>query len=307
VKILVYEHLTATASSSSSLFQEGLLMRQAVTEDFAALPGVEVVHSTGFIADSAATLTEAVRSVDAVFLIAPETDGVLLRLCRAVEQAGIRLLGPNAAAVHLTADKLLLSRHLATRGIPTPACREVFETHLNYPLVCKPRDGAGSQATFLVRDREDLDRCITQAQTEGYQGELLVQRYVPGLAASISFLVGPSQLVPLLPTRQLLSEDGRFHYLGCEAPLRPDLARRAVALGQRAIALVTGLRGYAGVDLVLGEEADGSGDQVIEINPRLTTSYVTLRQLTSTNLMELMLRICRGEAADTLEWRPEIV
>ena len=55
-----------------------------------------------------------------------------------------------------------------------------------------------------------------------------------------------------------------------------------------------GLLGYVGVDLVLGDAADGSRDYAIEINPRLTTSYVGLRALADFNIAEAMLRAANG-------------
>ena len=50
-----------------------------------------------------------------------------------------------------------------------------------------------------------------------------------------------------------------------------------------------------GVDLVLGREPDGSEDFVIEINPRLTTSYVGLRAAARSNLAEAMWHVAQGE------------
>jgi predicted ATP-grasp superfamily ATP-dependent carboligase len=49
--------------------------------------------------------------------------------------------------------------------------------------------------------------------------------------------------------------------------------------------------------MVLGREADGSEDCVIEVNPRLTTSYVGLRAATRSNLADVMLRVSQGESA----------
>ena len=80
-------------------------------------------------------------------------------------------------------------------------------------------------------------------------------------------------------------------------PLPDHLAVRAVELGRRAVTAVSGLCGYVGVDLVLRGQ-----DQVIEINPRLTTSYVGLRALAKTNLAEAMLRTVEGKAGVALEW-----
>jgi hypothetical protein len=53
--------------------------------------------------------------------------------------------------------------------------------------------------------------------------------------------------------------------------------------------------GYVGVDLVLGEAPDGSEDFAIEVNPRVTTSYVGLRATIAENLAVQMLNAVRGD------------
>src|SRR5262249_10569935 len=157
-------------------------------------------------------------------------------------------------------------------------------------LVCKPRFGAGSQATFLVRDPDTLPACIERARIAGWRGEMIVQPFVAGTAASVAFLCGPRQCVELAPAAQLLSADGRFRREGGAVPWPELLATRAARLARSAVEAVPGLAGCVGVDLVLGDRADGSADWVIEINPRLTTSYLGLRELAEQNLAEMMLR-----------------
>jgi predicted ATP-grasp superfamily ATP-dependent carboligase len=56
--------------------------------------------------------------------------------------------------------------------------------------------------------------------------------------------------------------------------------------------------GFVGVDLVLGREPDGSEDVVIEVNPRLTTSYVGLRAATRANLASAMWDAAEGRQLD---------
>ncbi len=140
-----------------------------------------------------------------------------------------------------------------------------------------------------------------QAQSEGFSGDMIVQPFVSGLAASVAFLCGPSGNLTLPATEQHLSDDGRFHYLGGRLPLAPELAERARHLAGWAVASVAGLRGYVGVDLVLGETVED--DAAIEINPRLTTSYVGLRALAESNLAEAMLEVAAGGATRKLTWR----
>jgi predicted ATP-grasp superfamily ATP-dependent carboligase len=53
-----------------------------------------------------------------------------------------------------------------------------------------------------------------------------------------------------------------------------------------------------GIDLVFGLAVDGSEDVVIEVNPRLTTSYLGLRKIANGNLAAAMVRTAKGQAAD---------
>jgi predicted ATP-grasp superfamily ATP-dependent carboligase len=296
MRLFIYEYTCARvgADLGHSLRSEGRAMLAAVLDDFRRVPGVET--ATLPAGETRAAIAGLACSCDYTLLIAPEFDGLLAERCRWVEEAGGRLLGPSSSAVRLTADKLRLSRHLGAAGVPTPPCTR-FPGPAPFPAVLKPRDGAGSQATFLVRGPDELTRCRERAAAEGWRGELVLQPFVPGTAASVALLLGPGRCVPLLPAAQHLSDDGRFRYLGGRVPLPAGLGERAVSLAGRAVAAVPGLRGYVGVDLVLGDE-----DQVIEINPRLTTSYIGLRALADTNLAEAMLRVAGGEEVSP-RWR----
>lgn len=308
MRIFLYEYTTAVAGSKAGtsrepLLAEGKAMLGAVLQDFTQIAGIRVVTLPS--PDEQAFRHEA-RRADFTLVIAPECDGILASLCEQVEQAGGQLLGPSSQAVRLTADKLLLSRFWRERQVPTPPCwlplpGEGPPTML-WPAVYKPRHGAGSQATFLVQSPDELATASAQARAEGVRGDFILQPYIPGRAASIAWLVGPRQQVALPPAEQILTPDGRFHYQGGRLPLEPALARRAVRLTQRAIAAVPGLLGYVGVDIILGPAEDGSQDQVIELNPRLTTSYIGLRALAKTNLAQGMLALAQGEPIPQLTW-----
>ncbi len=88
-----------------------------------------------------------------------------------------------------------------------------------------------------------------------------------------------------------------FEYQGGSLPLEPHLDRRARALAQRAARCLPGPLGFVGVDLVLGAATDGSQDCVIEVNPRLTTSYVGLRVAARQNLAGALLTVAEGREA----------
>ncbi|MEO8009008.1 MAG: methane monooxygenase/ammonia monooxygenase subunit A, partial [Betaproteobacteria bacterium] len=95
-----------------------------------------------------------------------------------------------------------------------------------------------------------------------------------GATASIGLLRGPAGTFALPACAQRIKDDGRFEYLGGIAPIATDLAARARRLALASAAVMPTWTGYIGLDLVLGAADDGSEDFVIEVNPRLTTSYV---------------------------------
>ena len=78
---------------------------------------------------------------------------------------------------------------------------------------------------------------------------------------------------------------------------------RAIRLARRAIGAVPGLAGFVGVDLILGRECGCPIDTVVEINPRLTTSYVGLRALARENLAERWLEAMLGQPVGPIGWR----
>ena len=300
MRVVVYEWMTATGtgrepgSPAHGMYREGRAMRDAVAEDLSRVAGVSV----------SVYPDDTVRNEPGWWqlLIAPELSGTLVQLVEGVALSGRPLLGPSVEAARLTSDKLRLAAHWRGHGIPTPATTDRAPTACEaFPVVWKPRDGAGSTDTFLIRDRFELTAAIAARDPER---PMILQEFVPGRAASAAFLCGPRETIPLLPTFQSLSDDGRFKYEGGELPIPPDLAERAVNLGRRAVACVPRVLGYVGGDLVLGDAPDGSRDAAIEINPRLTTSYLGLRALADFNIAEAMLSVSTGEAAGALKWKP---
>ena len=312
MRVFVYEYLTALgigndpADPRHAMHREGRAMRDAVADDFERLPGVEVTTLGGVGPDDERErFRDAVRSCDRTLLIAPETDAVLEQRCEWMDLDGGRLLGPAAGPVSFTADKLLTAERWRRCHVSTPATTDREPTGCEaFPVVWKPRHGAGSTATFRLDSPADVVRAKAQRAAEEHTGPMILQQFVPGRPASVAFLCGRANYVPLLPCWQTLSNDDRFHYLGGELPIPAGLAERAVRLAVRAVGCVSGLVGYVGVDLVLGDAADGSGDFAIEINPRLTTSYVGLRALAEFNLAGAILRAATDEPLPESRWKP---
>ena len=314
MRILLYEFVTGGGGFSASheapagsLLAEGQAMLSALAADFAAIDGTTVdvlrdprlpslslsgvtVHPVSRAAAERGALEELAAVADWTVLIAPEFDAYLLTRTRAVERCGGRLLSPSSQVVSLTSDKHITAEHLARHGIPIPRGLaldpgEFLPLDFAYPAVLKPRDGAGSLGIEWIPARPD-------GRTTGVPARL--EAFYPGTAASVACLCGPDRIVALEPCLQRLAGGGDFTYRGGSLPIDTGLAGRARRLALRAVRTLPNPLGYLGVDLVLGADPVGSGDVVVEINPRLTTSYVGLRALSRVNLAAAMIAVAQG-------------
>lgn len=210
----------------------------------------------------------AQRAVGAC-LIAPENDGALAARARWVERAGGRLISPAPDWIELAGDKRATAERLAAAGVATP---RNWDGH-SWPatLIAKPPDRCGSEGVRRLATLADAARALAEG--------LLIQHFCRGLPASVALLCGAGAPWPLAPCEQRFAPHA-FEYVGGALPLREGHAERARELARRAIAALPPVVGYVGVDLVLGEDPNGADDVVIEVNPRLTTSYVGLRAAT---------------------------
>jgi predicted ATP-grasp superfamily ATP-dependent carboligase len=232
---------------------------------------------------------------NAALIVAPETGGLLARLNTKILKAGVLLLGCTPKASALAGNKAACDRIFRKAGLPIPPTRVVRPTlasqaaaELGYPLVVKPLDGVGCEGLVLVNSLEQLQPAVETARKSSQRKEILLQSFVSGNHASVSLLASSKGILPLSLNGQRIEAGQPFNYQGGVIPYSHPAAQRALELAQAAARLLPGLRGYFGVDLVLGPE----GGTIIEINPRITTSYIGLRQVLKANLAELIWKAC---------------
>lgn len=286
--ILIHEYVTGGGLAGQDLpeswAREGRAMRRAIAADFAHVAGVRVrmtlderfpdepgpwtTRRIGAGQEHAA-LIEAAHAGEGVLVIAPESDGILFERAEWIENAGGYWLGSSSAGIRLAADKLAFANHLIACGIVTPPCDP--RDRSPFPLVLKPRDGAGSIATELVQNERELTERLKRRE----RSTTIVQPFITGTPMSASFLVdrdGTPRLVGV--GRQMIGlQSGQFHYLGGEVPAGTPAHSETA---RQTIIACGGLRGWVGVDFIWDERGRAV---ILEINPRLTTSYVGLRTL----------------------------
>jgi predicted ATP-grasp superfamily ATP-dependent carboligase len=269
--------------------------------------GIEIVTLPSLERQRAKVLDRLMSSVDAAWLVAPETHRCLERLAAMAERKGIALLGSSSSAIRMASDKACLPHRLARLGVAHPKTRVVHPSRsdwrlklsaaageLEFPIVVKPARGAGCEGVSLARDIRELRAAAGAVFRISEREPIVLQQYVRGAAASVSLLADGRRAVALATNGQLIrrraGRPAAFAYGGGTTPIDHVLAGQAVESARRICEAIPGLRGYIGVDLLLTK----SEAFVIEVNPRLTTAYLGVRAAMAENMAAMALAACDG-------------
>ncbi len=323
MKIFVHESITGGGPGSSTiaptLLAEGRMMLEALLADLIRVGNHQLVtlidrgrvgritrHPGLLVKDVRGgydgIFREMVEEADATLLVAPEKAGLLEGLTSIVEAKGKMVLGSSSVAVKTAGNKASTYQVLKASGIPTPETYAVGHSddsvplarHLGYPVVVKPLDGVGCQSVFVARHEMGLRRAVATALRETGQDIQLLQPFVQGVHASVSLLTDGVGSLPLTLNLQEIRGRTRLSYCGGRVPLEHPLRELAFRRAEEVVRAIPGLKGYVGIDMVLTDR----DAVVIEVNPRLTTSYVGVRKVLRQSLGAMILKAATGELPD---------
>lgn len=300
-------------ASGPDLSNEGRALLLALLADLSAIPGLEVraavdpgaaaVLPTDVVAvptrtDPANSVHRVLRQDPDVWMwpVAPETGGELHRLVREGERHATGVVASAPGGIRSAALRYELLTSLQRSGVavpPTaraPSIREAHRraTEVGWPVVVKPGRGAGGEGVTLVKGPGRLRDAWARASAVEPGLPPLIQARVEGTPASVSLLVESDGPRPIALNRQQVEFGPEARYRGGSTPLHHPLGGRAIELARTAIGLVGGLRGPVGVDLVLAPD----GPVIVEVNPRLTTSYLGIRRHLGPGIAVRALRSC---------------
>ncbi len=201
-----------------------------------------------------------------VFPIAPDYE--LYRIVKHLRQKKFEVLASDTDAIKIASDKLLLHKKLTRKKIRMPETFLPGKINFEFPVVVKPRFGAGCENVFLVKNKRELIKLKIG-------GESIVQEFIPGIHASITLISNGKKAVPVTLNKQEIKLSPKnSKYLGGQVPFEHPLKKEAFKLAKSAVESISGLRGPLGVDIILANEP-----YVIEINPRFTTSMIAFDRL----------------------------
>lgn len=322
MKLLIYEYYASGAKDHDGLKKAGFAMLDAVLKDFTQLSGVQIstmldcsledlISQAPYVdklhicwseageKDGYQCFAEALNKCDVVLIIAPEINRIIAELTTLAESCGKMVLGSCSRTLHLVCNKANTLSLLEQKGLPVPRSEMIRKSltgeekarileKFPLPLVIKPVYGTAGEGVRLVRNNDQLDNLLEQIAALD-EDSYLVQEFILGQDASVSCFILDGKVLPLSLNRQIINKEEEFFFRGITVPFMHPGSQDIFGLVSEACGLVKGLKGFVGVDLILSS----SGPVIMEVNSRITSAYVALREVVTGNLAEDLWFLCR--------------
>ncbi len=312
MRILIFEFVTGGGLIEQplppSLLQEAYLMRNALMDDLSAIPTVELLVLQDYRVampyyanlqclriEQGTVLTHYLHEVqdlyDAVWLIAPETEGILLAWCRFFSAQAKPLCTAAEVAVALCQDKLQTIQCLNQAGIAcVPTQRYSTSVPAQGHWVLKNNHSVGCDEVYLLQSAQDWQTVSAQLK-EG--NDYIIQPYIVGQAMSLSCLFADGKAYFICCNEQHVQvEQRQFILHACTVHVQAERASAYQQLCAAIAAAMPDLFAYVGIDFMLTETGECL---VLEINPRLTSSYAGIKAALGINVAAEVLRLMNNE------------
>ena len=312
----------------SSLFCEGYAMLRTIVEDFKKLGfkittlldkrisylsrylNSDIIKFVKPKDDFLEIYIDCVKESTLCFIIAPEFSQHLYKLTKIIKDYKKKILSIDLNGVRLGTSKLETFKYFIANKVNSPKSYKIpiNGTFLNVDfilqkfdqlgssIIIKPEDGAGSELIFHFKAKDQILQFFERSKEKfGMFRSYIVQEYIDGDDLSISIInrTNPKksgdmdQIILSINTQEVQNLDTNKEslYLGGFTP-----AENYTVLRDRLETILksmdlTSFQGCFGIDFI--KKADNS-IYFIEINPRLTTSYIGIRNILDYNPLEFL-------------------
>ncbi len=233
-------------------------------------------------------LQETMMECDAIWPIAPEMDSILLDIARLAETLHKTAILSTPEAVKLCSNKLATIKRLQEHHINVCDTRLLSDAvaYPNVKSVIKPVDGVGCEQSFIISCQDDYQRVIAGIDNPE---QFVMQPFIKGQSLSLSCLFREGKAWLLSCNEQQVSiTGGQFHLQACTVNVLHYSHEHYQKLLEKIAQAIPGLWGYIGIDII---NSGMTGPAILEINPRLTTSYTGIHLATGINVAEQVIQL----------------
>ena len=231
-----------------------------------------------------------------------------------LQEEGIVFLGPTSEAMRAVGDKIAAKRLAERAKVPVSkwngcvladaAAARDAATSIGYPLVIKASAGGGGRGIRMVDGPDEIDEAFRSAAAEAQaafgDGRLFCEeRVVGGRHIEVQIVADLHGNVLALGSRDC-SVQRRHQKVLEEAPPPgvPAALRRAIEQSAVDLAREVSYSGVGTVEFLLA----GERFVFLEVNPRLQVEHGITEELTGVDLVQLQIRIARGESVAGLDF-----
>ncbi|UCE95851.1 MAG: ATP-grasp domain-containing protein [Candidatus Bathyarchaeota archaeon] len=222
----------------------------------------------------------------------------------------IPIIGNTPIIIKRTCDKTRFFHELEKLSINHPQsslAKDIEEAKLaskdiGYPIIVKPLASLGGTNVRKAKSRNDLIMVFPQVYSSSPEG-VLIQEFVPGMDASVSFLSSKGETTVLTLNEQLLGirEVGQKEPFGYCGNVVPAFVDRELIETCREVTLKIAshfnLLGSNGVDMVISKEGI---PYVVEVNPRFQGTLECVERVLRLNLVNAHMMACLEGSLPTL-------
>ena len=230
------------------------------------------------------------------------------QFARACEAAGITFIGPDASILEMMGDKTAARNVARKLGVPIlegtddpianrDEALEVAEK-IGFPLIIKAAHGGGGRGMRIVQRREDLEKLLTEAQTEAERafgnGEVFIEKFV-GKAKHIEVQILADKHGSALHLFERDCSVQRRHQKVIEQAPSYGIRESIIeGLCNAALSLAKEINyTHAGTVEFLVDHESGEW-YFIEMNPRIQVEHTVTEEITSIDIVRSQILIAQG-------------
>ncbi|SDX69863.1 propionyl-CoA carboxylase alpha chain [Flavobacterium degerlachei] len=225
------------------------------------------------------------------------------------EKNNIIFIGPKSKAIHIMGSKLAAKEAVKAYNIPmVPGVDEaitdiekakVVASEIGFPILIKASAGGGGKGMRVVENAEEfesqMNRAISEALNAFGDGAVFIEKYVGSPRHIEIQIMADSHGNILYLFERECSIQRRHQKVIEEAPssvLTPELRKK---MGEAAV-LVAKSCDYLGAGTVEFLLDENNNFFFLEMNTRLQVEHPVTELITGTDLVEMQIKVARGEA-----------
>lgn len=230
------------------------------------------------------------------------------------EQNNIVFIGPKSKAIHIMGSKLAAKEAVKKYNIPMvpgldQAIADVTEAkkvagQIGFPILIKASAGGGGKGMRVVENEAEfesqMNRAISEALNAFGDGSVFIEKYVASPRHIEIQIMADSHGNILYLFERECSIQRRHQKVVEEAPssvLTPELRKE---MGEAAV-LVAKSCDYLGAGTVEFLLDENNNFYFLEMNTRLQVEHPVTELITGLDLVELQIKVARGEALDIMQ------